>query len=69
MPLAAGQKVALDLRGVGRITGTIAWSRDGKIGLAFDEVIDPQLARKPVSSGSTQTMPDYLRAPRVGRLR
>ncbi|WP_370172394.1 PilZ domain-containing protein [Sphingobium abikonense] len=69
MPLAAGQKVALDLRGVGRITGTIAWSRDSKIGLAFDEVIDPQLARKPVSSGSAQSMPDYLRAPRAGRLR
>ncbi|WP_062734349.1 PilZ domain-containing protein [Sphingobium abikonense] len=69
MPLAAGQKVALDLRGVGRISGTIAWSRDSKIGLAFDEVIDPQLARKPVSSGSAQSMPDYLRAPRAGRLR
>ena len=32
MPLAAGQKVVLDLRGVGRITGNIAWSRDNKVG-------------------------------------
>ena len=69
MPLAAGQKVVLDLRGVGRITGNIAWSRDNKVGLAFDDVIDPQLARKPVSSGPAQQLPDYLRSQPAGRLR
>ncbi|MCP1468745.1 hypothetical protein J3E64_000412 [Sphingobium sp. OAS761] len=60
--IPAGTRVKLDLRGVGPISGMIAWSREDKIGLAFDEPIDPQLARKPVSSGVAKAqMPDYLR--------
>lgn len=58
----AGAKVEFELRGIGKMTGTVAWAREDKIGLAFDEPIDPQLARKPVSTGTAQqTMPDYLR--------
>lgn len=60
-PLPRGARVELDLRGVGRVSGTVAWSRGDKIGLSFDKPIDPQLARKPVSSGSSQSLPDYLR--------
>lgn len=59
----AGIRVMFDLRGVGQVSGTVAWSREDRIGLSFDEAIDPQLARKPVSSGaSQQALPDYLRA-------
>ncbi|MDI1295241.1 MAG: PilZ domain-containing protein [bacterium] len=55
-------RVVFDLRGVGQVTGTVAWARDDKVGLSFDEQIDPQLARKPVAAGSSQQkMPDYLR--------
>ncbi len=58
----AGIKIVLELRGIGRVTGFVAWSRDNKIGLAFDEAIDPQLARKPVSVGQSRlALPDYLR--------
>lgn len=57
-----GAKIEFDLRGVGKVCGVVAWSRDDKIGIAFDAPIDPQLARKPVSSGAVQQqMPDYLR--------
>ncbi|MBH1992735.1 MAG: PilZ domain-containing protein [Sphingomonadaceae bacterium] len=60
----AGIHVLFDLRGVGRVSGIVAWSREDRIGLAFDEPIDPQLARKPVStSASQQGLPDYLRSP------
>lgn len=64
----AGIQVVFDLRGIGQVTGTIAWSREDKIGLAFDEPIDPQLARKPVGGGTQQqsALPDYLRAPQQG---
>ena len=64
----AGIQVICDLRGVGKVTGTIAWSREDKIGLAFDTPIDPQLARKPVGGSAQQqnTMPDYLRPPHQG---
>ncbi|MEC3911593.1 PilZ domain-containing protein [Sphingobium sp. CR2-8] len=58
----AGIQVICDLRGIGPVTGTIAWSRDDKVGIAFDAPIDPQLARKPVGVASQQSLvPDYLR--------
>jgi hypothetical protein len=59
--IAVGASVICDLRGVGKVSGIIAWSRDDKIGMAFDEAIDPQLARKPVSGKGQQGVPDYLR--------
>lgn len=65
----AGAKVEFDLRGIGKVSGTVAWARDDKIGLAFDEAIDPQLARKPVSNGVAQQLPDYLRPVAKGQLR
>lgn len=60
--------VVLELRGVGRITGRVAWSRKDKIGVAFDRDIDPQLARKPVGGHKdVMLMPDYLRPITVPR--
>ncbi|MDR7154883.1 hypothetical protein J2W40_001701 [Sphingobium xenophagum] len=60
--IPADARVEFELRGVGKVSGVVAWSRDDKIGIAFDAPIDPQLARKPVSTGSSQQqMPDYLR--------
>lgn len=43
-----GATVELELRGVGRVTGQIAWCTAGRVGIAFDRPIDPQKARKPV---------------------
>ena len=60
-PVLAGTRIVLELRGVGQVSGRVVWSRDDKIGVAFDEEIDPQLARKPVSSGDSQRPPSYLR--------
>jgi hypothetical protein len=64
----AGIQIICDLRGIGKVTGMVAWSREDKIGLAFDELIDPQLARKPVGASATpQTLvPDYLRTTQHG---
>lgn len=63
----AGTRIILELRGVGEVTGVIAWSREDKIGVAFDEDIDPQLARKPVATGGSVATPDYLRIPQLRR--
>lgn len=64
----AGARLCLELRGVGLVEGTVAWSRDDKIGVAFDAPIDPQLARKPVANGvSRKALPDYLRSSYVPR--
>ena len=45
---AAGDQVELEVRGVGIQHGSIAWTVADRIGVAFDQPIDPLLARKPV---------------------
>jgi len=49
--LDQGMAVEFEVRGIGRITGRVAWSAAGRIGVAFDRQIDPMLARKPVGTG------------------
>ena len=51
-PVAQGQRVEFQLRGVGTVPGHVAWSAAGRIGVAFDRQIDPMLARKPVGRGA-----------------
>ncbi len=46
--LPLGMAVEVDVRGVGWIPGRIAWVAAGRIGVAFDRLIDPLAARKPV---------------------
>lgn len=42
-----GAVVELDVRGIGRVRGVIAWVAGGRIGVSFDRKIDPMAARKP----------------------
>ncbi|WP_457348072.1 PilZ domain-containing protein [Sphingomonas sp. UYP23] len=50
--LEQGLRVEFDVRGIGWVPGQVAWSAAGRIGVAFDQQIDPLLARKPVGQGS-----------------
>lgn len=52
--LEIGSKVEFHVRGIGWVPGRVAWSAAGRVGVEFDRVIDPLLARKPVGNG-TQT--------------
>ncbi|WP_380874737.1 hypothetical protein ACFB49_01010 [Sphingomonas sp. DBB INV C78] len=64
-----GDPVVVEIRGVGPVTGRIAWRQGGKIGITFDEAIDPRLARKPVSGGAkvqSMTTADLERMRRPG---
>jgi hypothetical protein len=55
-------RLVFDLRGVGPVAGRVAWVSGLRVGVAFDRTIDPQQARKPVTSnGSAENMPFYLR--------
>ena len=54
-PVTTGTVVALEVRGVGEVTGHVAWSTDGRIGIAFDHPIDPARARKPVGTGASKS--------------
>ncbi|WP_267432391.1 PilZ domain-containing protein [Sphingomonas sp. GM_Shp_1] len=61
LPLAVeiGAPITFDLRGIGPVAGRVAWSTQGRVGVAFDRPIDPKLVRKPVGGGTTT--PDYAK--------
>ncbi len=47
----AGEPVIVNLRGPGRVAGTVAWVRRGQIGIAFDERVDPRsVRRRPIAA-------------------
>jgi hypothetical protein len=48
MSFSRGEVIEAELRGIGPVSGRIAWTAGGKVGVAFDREVDPKLARKPV---------------------
>ena len=46
-----GNRVEIDLRNIGVVNGTVAWVQDNRFGIAFDEEIDSQKARRPLQAG------------------
>lgn len=46
--MAVGAVLILGLRGIGEVTGRVAWCAEGRVGIALDSPIDPKRARKPV---------------------
>jgi len=56
-----GDKIELELRNIGRVTGYVAWVAQGRFGVAFDHTIDPKLARKPVGQSKIE-LPHYLKS-------
>ena len=65
--LDTGTAVALEMRGLGEITGTVAWYTRGRAGIALDAEIDPKRVRMPVGGGSST--PDYAKPLLVNRPR
>jgi hypothetical protein len=45
-----GHRVQVELRNVGTVAGTVAWVQDNRFGVAFDEEIDSQKARRPLQA-------------------
>ena len=45
-----GHRLAVELRNIGEIGGTVAWVQDNRFGVAFDEEIDSQKARRPLQT-------------------
>lgn len=58
--LGDGDRLVVDLRGIGEVAGRVAWVRGDRIGMVFDQTIEPQDARRPVGNGDS-SLPDYLR--------
>jgi len=61
--VAVGTVVHLDLRGIGEITGKVAWGTEGRLGIALDAPIDPKKARKPIGRAKPASAPFYAKAP------
>lgn len=40
-----GAALTVELKNIGEVRGTVAWSTENRMGISFDEEIDPQLAR------------------------
>lgn len=51
-----GVRVEIGVRGLGWVSGRIAWYAAGRVGIAFDQPIDPLLARKPVGPGGHRSV-------------
>lgn len=59
--LRVGDRVVMDLRGVGEVIGSVVWTKGSRVGIAFDRDIDPRLARKPVGNDPSKDIPFYVR--------
>jgi hypothetical protein len=55
--LARGEIVEVSLRNVGVVKGVVAWSVDGRIGVAFDTPVDRLRARRPVAVAPVRGKP------------
>lgn len=49
-PLTPGDGVAIELRGVGAVTGAVVWCQNRRAGIRFDAPINPKAVRRPVSA-------------------
>lgn len=61
LQLTRGARVAIELRNIGWVQGAVAWVQGDRIGVAFDNAIDPKLARPSVSSGKDSSTPRFVR--------
>ncbi len=43
-----GHRLTIELRNIGEVAGSVAWVQDNRFGIAFDEEIDSQRARRPL---------------------
>jgi hypothetical protein len=57
--IGSGDRIEIEVRGIGWVPGEVAWSTNGRIGIAFDREIDPLRARKPVAGGRKGAAPGY----------
>lgn len=49
-----GHRLTIELRNIGAVGGTVAWVQDNRFGVAFDEDIDSQKARRPLEPSESQ---------------
>lgn len=48
-----GNRLEIELRNIGIVTGSVAWVQDNRFGIAFDDEIDSQKSRRPLEGEGT----------------
>ena len=61
LPAVRGARISVEIRNIGWVEGSIAWVQGDRCGIAFDEDIDPMVARAPLSPG--EGTPRYVKPP------
>jgi hypothetical protein len=56
-----GSSVRINIRNLGWIDGCVAWVRESRFGITFNDLIDPRSARAPLTDGDHT--PRYVRPP------
>ncbi len=56
-----GAQIAVKLRNIGWVEGSVAWVQDSRFGIAFAEEIDPKVARAPEQTGGVYEPPRFTR--------
>lgn len=72
-----GHRVEVELRNIGCVAASVAWVQDNRFGIAFDEEIDSQRARRPLQGdelpAATMLQPSWAHRapppPEPGKLR
>lgn len=59
--VARGDPVKVNLRNIGWVDGSVAWVQAERFGIAFNEEIDPKLARTPIVAG--EGSPRFTKTP------
>ncbi|HEY6814330.1 MAG TPA: PilZ domain-containing protein [Croceibacterium sp.] len=61
--VSRGSMVAVELRNIGWVEGSVAWKQDNRFGIAFVDEIDPSVVRGPATSTDTGgfEIPHYTR--------
>jgi prepilin-type processing-associated H-X9-DG protein len=55
--VSRGDRIAVKIRNVGWVDGSVAWVQEDRFGVAFHEEIDPKVARAPVASSPSTPPP------------
>lgn len=56
-----GAPIAVKLRNIGWVDGTVAWIQDSRFGIAFAEEIDPKVVRAPEQGEGMYEAPRFTR--------
>lgn len=63
LQIEAGARLSVELRNIGKIDGTVAWVQGRRFGVAFEQEVDPKLARSQVGGQNGESnVPRFARA-------